>query len=113
MLPSRWSIQTHTLITTWGEITQTLEDVVILLNLWDFGHTNIANAPTSYKEHSFQASLVAALKVARANKRKQANKKKARRANKKKPCFSPWLEHFFEEKKEGGLRVPGPGCGKE
>ena len=114
-LLSWWSIQTHTLITAWGEISPTLEDVVMLLNLWDFGQTDVAEETTSHMEHSFQTSLVAALKAARADKGKAAEttKKKVRRSGKKKPCFSSWLAYFFEEKRESNLRVPGPGGGKE
>ena len=107
MLLSRWSIQTHTLIIAWGEITPTLEDVVMLLNLWDYGQTDVAKAVESHKEHSFQASLMVALKVVHADKRK------VKRASRRKPCFSSWLAYFFEEEQEGRLRVPGPGRRKE
>ena len=78
------------------------------LNLWDFRQTDVVKATTSHKEHSFQTSLAAALKVARADNRKQSDQRKVKRSGKKKPCFSPWLVCFFEEGQEGRLRVPGP-----
>ena len=81
----------------------------MLLNLWDSGRTDVVNASTSHKEHSFQTSLATALKVARADDRKQSDQRKVRRSGKKKPCFSLWLAYFFEEEKEGRLRVLGQG----
>ena len=39
----RWSSMTHTFVTTWGEFSPTLEDVVILLKLPIFGELDLAS----------------------------------------------------------------------
>ncbi|MED6203233.1 hypothetical protein PIB30_113545, partial [Stylosanthes scabra] len=43
LLWQRWCSQTHTFVTSWGEFSPTLEDVVMLLQLPVFGNLDITN----------------------------------------------------------------------
>ncbi|KAJ1395018.1 Aminotransferase-like, plant mobile domain [Sesbania bispinosa] len=46
-LVQRWSHTTHTIFTSWGEITPTLEDVHVLMKLPLFGDYDISSVPIS------------------------------------------------------------------
>lgn len=45
---SRWSIESHTFVTSWGEFCPTLEDVVVLTGLPLFGEAKTITTPGSF-----------------------------------------------------------------
>jgi len=85
-LISRWSTQTHTFIAAWGEFTPTLEDVYILLKLFEFGKTEITTLMASQEEEDIISELMIALK---------RSKVKA-----KKSIFTSWIGYFNQNQDE-------------
>lgn len=51
-LMSRWGIETHTLVTAWGEFVPTMEDVALLTSLPMFGEAQVTNLPVLTGENN-------------------------------------------------------------
>ena len=92
---SRWSADTHTFVTAWGEITPTLEDVCSLFAFPDSGLTDITTAELSEVDGEIIELLMSDMKKAKDSRGHTS--------------FYAWMRHFFRHEK---TKVEGPrfGC---
>lgn len=89
LILSRWSTSTHTIVTGWGEVTFTLEDIVELASLDYVGKFSLAD-PYSAEEEEVIATLKQWLASCHGSKRKFATT-----SNKK--DFPGWQRYCFRD----------------
>lgn len=83
-LLSRWSTETHSFVTAWGEFGPTLEDVAVLTSLPIFGDTQVAHFKLTEKENKDRHEALTSF----LQKTKYGAAKKA--------TFLTWATYFVE-----------------
>ena len=80
---------------TWGEITPTLEDVSMLLSLYDFGLINITSVDPSEQDKELIKQLNEYMEIA-VDTRRQLT-------------FASWVKYFFGQVSRSGEETEGVG----
>lgn len=77
LLVSRWSTETHTLVTSWGEFTPTLENVSVMFPLSMFADEGTTSLVLSTKEEKKVQLLSFALRISN------------------KSTYASWIRYFW------------------